>query len=223
MNILEIGIEKGGSLGLWRDYFYNSSIFGLDYRKKDCDNRDIKNFADDRVSISIFDSTNSEKIEKEYKNKFFNIIVDDGSHLVKNQIQTFENLYSKLAPGGIYIIEDVEGPDESHQIFKYITQKNFNAEIVNLSSIVGRGDDILIIGMKDLDSEDNPDIIKLFKEIVHLSKTMASGVDMNAMLSPEVVARIYINEFGILRRLQTLLRISETMLNTEKGKKWKNQ
>ena len=29
-NILEIGIQNGGSIKLWRDYFINATIYGLD-------------------------------------------------------------------------------------------------------------------------------------------------------------------------------------------------
>ena len=33
-NILEIGIDKGDSLRIWRDYFKNANICGLDIERK---------------------------------------------------------------------------------------------------------------------------------------------------------------------------------------------
>lgn len=34
INILEIGIDKGDSLRIWRDYFPNANICGVDIKKK---------------------------------------------------------------------------------------------------------------------------------------------------------------------------------------------
>ena len=36
----------------------------------------------------------------------FDVIIDDGSHINAHQIFTFENLFSELKAGGLYIIED---------------------------------------------------------------------------------------------------------------------
>ena len=42
VNILEIGVDKGDSLRLWRDYFTKAKICGLDLVKKDFSiNKDI--------------------------------------------------------------------------------------------------------------------------------------------------------------------------------------
>ena len=35
LNILEIGVDKGDSLRLWREYFINANICGIDIDKKD--------------------------------------------------------------------------------------------------------------------------------------------------------------------------------------------
>ena len=42
----------------------------------------------------------------------FNLIVDDGSHRNAHQLESFRVLFEHgLAPGGIYVIEDIESPD----------------------------------------------------------------------------------------------------------------
>ena len=38
----------------------------------------------------------------------FTVVVDDGSHLPSHQLLTLETLWPSLAPGGLYIVEDVE-------------------------------------------------------------------------------------------------------------------
>ena len=39
--------------------------------------------------------------------KMFDFIVDDGSHVDANQFSTLRNLYGRLRPGGLYVIEDI--------------------------------------------------------------------------------------------------------------------
>ena len=36
------------------------------------------------------------------------MIIDDGSHLPSHQLLSLETLWPSLAPGGLYIVEDVE-------------------------------------------------------------------------------------------------------------------
>lgn len=52
----------------------------------------------------------------------FDMIVDDGSHVPKHQIKTFAELFCEsVAPGGIYVIEDLESSVTDTVITKYST------------------------------------------------------------------------------------------------------
>ena len=42
-NVLEIGINKGGSIKLWNDFFTNATIYGLDINNIDTVSKDILN------------------------------------------------------------------------------------------------------------------------------------------------------------------------------------
>jgi len=115
VNILEIGIggyvpgkkysdkfKGGGSLQMWRDYFSNGKIIGLDIieKKLKLGNR-----------IEIFKGSQSDKkilsdIIKKYKK--FNFIIDDGSHMYKDVIFSFKFLFNNLKDGGYYFIEDTQ-------------------------------------------------------------------------------------------------------------------
>ena len=35
------------------------------------------------------------------------IVIDDGSHVGRMQLETFQSLWPRLAPGGVYIVEDM--------------------------------------------------------------------------------------------------------------------
>jgi hypothetical protein len=106
--VLEIGIgtieamshvpdyKPGASLRMWRDYFPNAEIQGIDV-----DERVL--FSEDRIttglSVAIEDNTSP-----------FDLIVDDASHLERHQIHSVNSFIPFVQPDGFYIIEDVNDP-----------------------------------------------------------------------------------------------------------------
>ena len=46
-------------------------------------------------------------MNKTFKDIEFDIILDDGSHIQKDIIETFKNMFKKLKPGGAYMAEDL--------------------------------------------------------------------------------------------------------------------
>ena len=109
LNILEIGVggyddpkSGGSSLRMWRTYFPNSCIFGIDIEDKSYhDERRIKTF-----KCSQVDNDSLEIVLQEIGN--IDIVIDDGSHINDHIIHTFKFLFPKLSKNGIYIIEDLQ-------------------------------------------------------------------------------------------------------------------
>jgi len=104
INLLEIGISTGDSLLMWKEYFPNANIIGIDIKMPN----NLKNMLT-RKNIKWYHGDGSNKtllnnVIKEYKN--FSIIIDDGSHFSDEQIRSFEILFPYLNNGGIYVIED---------------------------------------------------------------------------------------------------------------------
>lgn len=97
-NFLEIGVEHGDSIKMWRNYFPNATIWGIDIK----DIRKVKDL--DRVNFLLGDQGNVTFLES--IDCMFDFIVDDGSHESKDQMTSFSVLFKKLRPGGIYFIED---------------------------------------------------------------------------------------------------------------------
>jgi demethylmacrocin O-methyltransferase len=91
LNILEIGIggykypEYGGaSLRMWREYFPNSKIYGLDiFDKTFHDEKRIKTFQGSQVDLEFL-----EKVVNEIGR--IDIIIDDGSHINEHVITAFK-------------------------------------------------------------------------------------------------------------------------------------
>ena len=101
IKILEIGILNGGSLEMWRYYFPEATIVGIDI------NPLCKEHEQEGINIRIGDQTD-EKFLQSLIDEFgtFDLIIDDGSHHVAHVNKTFQFLFPKLADDGIYFIED---------------------------------------------------------------------------------------------------------------------
>ena len=104
INLLEIGVQNGGSLETWASYFAQGLNFiGCDVDKK-CS--DLK-FEDERIKLIIGHINSKESFEAVRNlNLFFDIIIDDGSHLSTDIISSFILYFPMLKPGGVFIVED---------------------------------------------------------------------------------------------------------------------
>ena len=103
ISILEIGVQKGGSLEIWRSIFgEQAKIFGVDI-DPNCATLGLD------AEIRIGSSANKEFL-KRVANELgtVNLIIDDGSHDSKQQRIALEVLFPYLSENGLYIIEDLE-------------------------------------------------------------------------------------------------------------------
>ncbi|MDP4026001.1 class I SAM-dependent methyltransferase [Methylobacterium sp. NEAU 140] len=104
MNLLEIGVQNGGSLEIWSEYLPEGSyITGIDI---DPQVRDLK-FENANVRAFVQDATDENGIDNLLQHQDFDIIIDDGSHICSHVKNTFKILFRRLKPGGKYIIEDL--------------------------------------------------------------------------------------------------------------------
>lgn len=68
------------------------------------------------TTVHTGDATSAEVIARVYKdagNKPFDVVIDDGSHMNAHQIQSLDLLFDKVAPGGVYIVEDMHASCKS--------------------------------------------------------------------------------------------------------------
>ena len=88
----------GASLYMWRDYFPNAEIHGLD-------NDPSTMFEAERIETHLgFSDTWKSRRQ-------FDLIIDDGDHDPQAQRDTRRNLYPLLRPNGLYVTEDIQDPD----------------------------------------------------------------------------------------------------------------
>jgi hypothetical protein len=100
--VLEIGIENGGSLKLWYEFFENARVYGID--NNSAVNQLKFNFP---VNITVGDQ-GDDSFWQSYLNNSpgFDVIIDDGGHTMHQQLTSLLHLFPKLNDKGVYLIED---------------------------------------------------------------------------------------------------------------------
>lgn len=105
--VFEIGVgnysdpSPGGSLRLWRDYLLRSKILGLDIEHKVVE-------LGRRVAFEQVDQSSASDLQRVVEQHGApDVVIDDGSHVGAHVHASFDVLWPKVRPGGLYVIEDL--------------------------------------------------------------------------------------------------------------------
>ena len=103
VNVVEIGVFKGGSLKMWKDYFGpEAHIWGIDIDPA------CRAFAEDGIDILIGDQAARDFLASVREAiPVMDVLIDDGGHTMEQQIATFEELYPHISPDGVFLCEDL--------------------------------------------------------------------------------------------------------------------
>lgn len=117
--LVEIGVWRSASIKLWSLFFKNSKIYGFDYDRsmiERCNNYYIKNANALYMNVKDSQSINEGLL---MINELVDIIIDDSSHEVDDQIRIINETFKYLKSGGYLIVEDIyEACDEELYINK---------------------------------------------------------------------------------------------------------
>lgn len=100
---LEIGVSLGGSLQLWKQYLGpHAQIVGIDVDPA------CAALEEDQIAIRIGDQGDTTFL-RSVLDEFGapNIVLDDGGHMMSQMIASFGYLYPRMAPDGVYFVEDL--------------------------------------------------------------------------------------------------------------------
>lgn len=141
IKILELGVFNGASSAAFKKYFSNKTqIFCIDLDKNlfKFTSKKIKFFETSYLNLKFI-----KKFTTKYKN-FFDIIIEDGSHIKSHIIKNLKNYSKCLKKSGVFVIEDYRlcelfdhYNDEKKelsisQILKHIKMKKiFHSKILN--------------------------------------------------------------------------------------------
>ena len=137
--------KPGASLRVWKDYFPNATIYGADIDK------DVL-FEEPRIKTYYVDQLDPQSIGNMWRDigvKDFDFIVDDGLHTFEAGSTLFSNSISMLAEDGVYVIEDVSGPD-LREYDKFFSALKYRVEYISLHRVgMPVGDNSLVVIRKN--------------------------------------------------------------------------
>lgn len=102
--LLEVGVLGGGSLRLWREAFPRARVYGID--------NDVRRRwgVVEGCTVLEIDACDRQAADAHFEDGSLDVVIDDGSHEIEEQLLTFGWYYPKLKPGGLYVVEDL-GPE----------------------------------------------------------------------------------------------------------------
>ena len=102
IRLLELGVKNGVSLLMWRDYFPNGIIAGVDLKAIELGDPRIRTYQGHQEDTALLT-----RIAREIAPDGFDIIIDDCAHVGELARTSFWHLFMHaLKPAGIYAIED---------------------------------------------------------------------------------------------------------------------
>lgn len=145
-NVLEVGIQQGGSIKLWRDYFTNAMVYGLDIIKfNEINSHLIKD--DPRIvlytGVNAYDST---FVANHLSHTKYDMMLDDGPHTLETMKQFIQMYLPLLSDTGIMAIEDVQDISWVHEL-KACVPDNLKqyVQVFDLRYRRNRYDDIIFV------------------------------------------------------------------------------
>jgi len=140
INFLEIGVQNGGSLELFKTYFINGSLTGIDIN--DCPPWLLKS---DRIKF-VKANAYSSQILNSFQDESFDIIIDDGPHDLNSMLYVSNFYVNKLKKDGLLIIEDIPNIDWISKMLQVIPPEfKYIHKVYDLRKIKNRFDDIMLV------------------------------------------------------------------------------
>jgi hypothetical protein len=137
INIFEVGYQHGGSAELWARYFSKAIVKSIDV------DHCVPDPLSQRIIVELRDMN---KLRSEYFSDFLpDIAIDDGSHLLEDQLHFVKTVFPVLKKGGIMIVEDIQNIITQKVAFDYL---DIPFLVYDLRNIKNRYDDVFLLYRK---------------------------------------------------------------------------
>jgi predicted O-methyltransferase YrrM len=145
-NVLEIGVYSGASCCAFAEFFENAVVDGIDISLDNV----LPRFAErDRLRLRRLDGTDADTPRA--LGTMYDIILDDASHVPADQIRSLDLFAPYLKPGGIYIVEDINGSlaEQVHRGLSDAARRHgLSFDWHDLRHVKGQFDDIVAVMKK---------------------------------------------------------------------------
>lgn len=102
-NVIEIGVQTDRSMRMWEEFFPKAMIHGIDLDPQ------CRNLTGERRRMHIGDQSDRAFLDRVLARigQAPDLVIDDGSHIVRHQLASFEHLFPALSRHGVYVVEDM--------------------------------------------------------------------------------------------------------------------
>ena len=136
--MLEIGIQRGGSIAAWCKAFPKASVYGVDCQK-------TVNINAPNYTEKILNAYSEEFLQAFAHEELFAFIVEDGSHAYNDILFACHYYHKFLKPGGVLVIEDVPDVKWLSKMKALASASGCTHEVIDLRHVKSRWDDLLFI------------------------------------------------------------------------------
>jgi len=98
--IIEIGVQCGGSIQTWLEYFPNATVYGIDCAPR-------PEVLQHERFVFITKDALKEDVYGMFSDGDIDIVIDDGSHYMSQQQDAIKYYWSKIKPNGYFVMEDL--------------------------------------------------------------------------------------------------------------------
>ncbi len=123
--ILEIGIQYGLSMLLWKEYFINAEVYGIDTEY--CHH--VTNSS--RLHPYFLDAYTQSSVGL-FVPESFDVVIDDGPHTLESMIFFCRYYLPLVKPGGVFVVEDIIDTTWT-PILLNIIGKKYNTKVYNMT------------------------------------------------------------------------------------------
>lgn len=143
LKILEIGVHRGPSVKLLREWFINSQIIGIDlfYDLPENISDDIRKMGDIKI---IEADAYTQNVLDMFEDNSIDYLIDDGPHTIDSQIYSVKNWFNKVKSGGKLIIEDIQSNSDLNKLIDEVHNLNYEYKVFDLTKNKNRYDDIIL-------------------------------------------------------------------------------
>ncbi len=136
ISILELGVQLGGSLLAWKEFFPNAKVVGIDIS----DSR-LEKYKQDSVEFILGDL----KVAiEQVTNRMFDIIIDDSDHFDGTIAWIIQHYWALLNKDGVMVIEDIQVPDRYLNTIHSVLPPNAKAKVYDMRWVKDRTDDMIV-------------------------------------------------------------------------------
>lgn len=122
--VVELGVHEGQSINIWREFFVNAEIIGIDCQLNRAEIDDYNRVK--LLQFTIGNNSDIELIDFINNNTDIDLFIDDGSHTMKDQQIVLAKVFKSIKSGGIFVLEDLHTSEsvrnDSNSIWK--SEKN---------------------------------------------------------------------------------------------------